>query len=146
MKTIALEPPPTETRTLMEGWRAEETSITLSREGFPCAGLTQLEAADGLFDLMPKEENELLEIFRQGDEDFAAGRYITLDGNYSAFKWGIERLSPKDGFQRRQDRTTLLSQRGNLTAEGAKSVRPARTAKTARHFLLDFHPANVAFR
>ena len=79
MKTIALEQLPTETRTLMEGWLSEETSITLSRGGFPCAELTQLGTADGLYDLMPEDETELMEIFRQGDEDFAASRYITLD-------------------------------------------------------------------
>ena len=79
MKTIALEQLPTETRTLVEGWLSEAAPITLSRGGFPCAELTQIEATDDLFDLMPEEEAELREVFRQGDEDFAAGRYITLD-------------------------------------------------------------------
>lgn len=51
----------------------------LSRGGFPFAKLTQLESADGYFDLAPDEEAELMEVFRQGDENFAAGRYITLE-------------------------------------------------------------------
>ena len=79
MKTIGVEQLPTETRTLVEGWLSEENSITLSRGDFPFARLTHLKTSEKFFDLTPDEEAELQEVFREGDEDFAASRYVTLE-------------------------------------------------------------------
>jgi hypothetical protein len=75
MTTIALEELAPETRQVLEEWISSEAPVTFLREGQMCAELTPY----AVFDLTPEEEEELTEIFREGDEDFAAGRYITLD-------------------------------------------------------------------
>lgn len=77
--TVTLEELAPETRQVVEEWISSEMPITFLRDGQLCAELTPLVSSDGSFDLSPEEEEEILEIFRQGDEDFAAGRYITLN-------------------------------------------------------------------
>ena len=76
MKTIALEQLPSETRQVVESWLSAETPVIILRDGIACGDVTPYESFD---ELTPKEEEELMEEFRQGDEDFAAGKYITLD-------------------------------------------------------------------
>ena len=79
MKTIELETLTPETRQVVEGWLADESSVMLLRDKQMYAELFACDPSDGLFDLSPEEEEELEEVIRQGDDDFAAGRYITLE-------------------------------------------------------------------
>ncbi len=93
-KTITLEELPEATRRIIEDLFESEEPVEFSRAGEPIGALLAYKPVNGtLYEMSPEEKSEVLEAIRQGEEDYAAGRYITLDEFKIKY---AERLSGSD--------------------------------------------------
>lgn len=75
MKTVLLEDLAPEAQQIVEGWLMEEAPINFARVGHLYTEFFDADA-DISFEMTPEEEEELLEIIKQGKADIAAGRCI----------------------------------------------------------------------
>ena len=75
MKTVTLEDLTPETQQIMAGWLTKEAPVTLARKGQLYTEFFDADAGIS-FEMTPEEEEELLEVIKQGKADIAAGRCI----------------------------------------------------------------------
>ena len=80
MKTVMLEELPPEAQDVLEDWLCAKTPLALERVGHLRGEMDYLGVDDDIvFEMTPQEEDELIEVMRQGKEDIAAGRCIPFE-------------------------------------------------------------------
>jgi len=79
--TLVLEELPPDTRRLFEDLLTAGAPVIVSRAGQPFGGMIAYAAApgDAPVALTPEEQADLTAVVAQGEADYAAGRYMTLD-------------------------------------------------------------------
>ncbi len=78
--TLALEELPPDTRRLFEDLLNAGAPVIVSRAGQPFGGMIAYAApGDAPAALTPAERADLAAVVAQGESDYAAGRYTTLD-------------------------------------------------------------------
>lgn len=77
--TVTMEELPAEARRVIESMLSAGEPVILSRNGEPIGAVSSRPVwADGDFALTEQDIREIEAAVRQGDEDFAAGRFMTI--------------------------------------------------------------------
>jgi len=79
-KTLSLDELPGESQQLIEELLESDQPVIISRAGRPLGGVITYRSQDQpVAELTAEEEADIRLAIAQGEDDYAAGRYITID-------------------------------------------------------------------